>query len=52
MKNALADLFCWFASNQMKANPNKCHLIASWDNEININNKYEKLLVIKIAHRF
>ena len=40
----------------MKANPNKCHLIASCDTEnfsnYNINKKYEKLLVMKIAHRF
>ena len=35
-KNALADLFCWFASNQMKANPDKCHLTASCDNEMSI----------------
>ena len=58
-KNALANLFCWFASNQMKANPDKCHLVGSCDNEISIcvnnysitNNKCEKLLVIKIAHK-
>ena len=30
------DLFCWFASYQMKANPDKCHLIASSDKEMNI----------------
>ena len=43
----------------MKANPNKCYLIASCDNEMNIgvnnynrtNNKYEKVLVIKIVHK-
>ena len=33
LKNALDKLFCWFASNQMKANPGKC-LITSCDNEI------------------
>ena len=33
LKNAIADSFCSFASNQMKVNPNKCHLIASCDNE-------------------
>ena len=36
LENALADLFCWFASNQIKANPNTCHLIASYDNEMSI----------------
>ena len=58
-KNALADLFCWFASNQMKANPDKRHLTASCEKgkeylrKINVktNNKCEKLLVIKIAHK-
>ena len=35
-KNALAGLFCWFASNQMTANPDKCHLTASCDNEMSI----------------
>ena len=33
LKNALDKLFCWFASNQMKANRGKC-LITSCDNEI------------------
>ena len=33
LKNALDKLFCWVASNQMKANRGKC-LITSCDNEI------------------
>ena len=36
LKNAADDLFFWFASNQMKANPDECHLIASCDNEVMI----------------
>ena len=31
-KNALDESFCWFASNQVKANPDKCQLIAYCDN--------------------
>ena len=58
-KNALADLFCWFASNQTNPNLDKCHLIAGCDNETSIcvnnysirNNKCEKILVLKIAHK-
>ena len=36
LKNALDKLFCWFASNQMKANRGKC-LITSCDNEIDFS---------------
>ena len=51
-KKAWSDLDCWFAINQMKSNSNKCHLIASCDNEMSIcvntynltNNQCEKLL--------
>ena len=50
------DLFRWFELNQMKANPEKCHLLLSTDEnlQININNvkignsHCEKLLGIKI----
>ena len=28
--------FTWFASNQMKANPDKCHLLLSTEEEANI----------------
>ena len=36
LKNALDELFCWFAGNQMKANADKCHLVASCNNELSI----------------
>ena len=36
LKNASDDSFCWFTSNQMKTNPDKCYLIASGDNEASI----------------
>ena len=29
VKEVADELFCWFAKNQMKANPDKCHLIKS-----------------------
>ena len=29
-------LFTWFASNQMEANPDKCHLLLSTQEEANI----------------
>ena len=53
------ELFCWFANNQMKANPNKCHLITGSSNEVTIyvenyiikSSKWEKLLSIKIANK-
>jgi hypothetical protein len=52
-------LFAWFEKNQMKANPEKCHLLLSTDDnmEINIDNvkiansHCEKLLGIKIDRR-
>ena len=36
LKNALDELFCWFPSNQVKANPDKWYLNASCDNELSI----------------
>ena len=52
------DLFCWFASSQMKANTDKYHLIAICYNEMsicvnnyNIKSRCEKLLGIKIDHK-
>ena len=36
LKTASDDLFCWLTSNQMKANPVKCHLIVSCDSEMSI----------------
>ena len=29
LKEASDELFYWFADNQMKANPDKCHLLTS-----------------------
>ena len=58
LKNASDELFCWFTSNQMKANRDKCHPITSCDNEMsfflnnyNINSKCQKLLGNKIDHK-
>ena len=36
LKTTSDNLLCWFAINQMKANPDKCHLLASCDNEMSI----------------
>ena len=36
LKNVSGDIFRWFASNPMKRHPDKCHLIASCDNEISL----------------
>ena len=36
LKNASDELFCWFASNYMKTNPDKCHLITSCDKETSV----------------
>ena len=57
LKNASLKLFNWFSNHQMKANPNKCHLLTTStdsiaikinDNEI-LNSEREKLLsVIKL----
>ena len=35
-RNTLTDLFCWIGSNQIKANLDKYHLIASCDNKKSI----------------
>ena len=56
LENAAASLFNWFSDNQMKANPNKCHLLINKDckKHINIdgniigNSNCEKLLGIKV----
>ena len=52
-------LFCWFANNEMKQNPNKCHLITSKTDEVSIyveifnikKSKCEKFLGIKIDNK-
>ena len=51
--------FKWFSDNQVKANPDKCHLICSTDNQIGLtiesevikNIKCRKLLGIKFDNR-
>ena len=56
LKEVSSELFCWFANNQMKANPGKCHLITSSSDEVNVyvknynikKSKCQKLLGIKI----
>ena len=44
-KEASEELFRWFGNNQMKANPDKCHLITSSCDEMSIyvENYYIKL---------
>ena len=59
LENASAELFQWFSNNGMKANPDKCHLITSSRNKVNIcvenniikSSKCEKLLGVKVDHR-
>ena len=56
LKEASDELFYWFADNQMKVNPDKCHLLTiSSDICVDIYNikssKCEKLLGIKIDNK-
>ena len=52
-------LFYWFANNQMKANPGKCHLLTSSSDKVSIcvynynneSNKCEKRLGIQIDNK-
>ena len=52
-------LFTWFASNQMKANPSKCHLLLSNGEDVNIqvanttieNSKSQKLLGVVLDNK-
>ena len=59
LKNASLKLFDWFSNNQMKANPDKCHLFTSAtasigikikDNEI-LNSASEKLIGVTIDNK-
>ena len=59
LKKASSKLFDWFSNNQMKANPDKCHLLTSAtasiaikikDNEI-LNSEKEKLLRVAIDNK-
>ena len=59
LKEASDELFYWFAFNQMKANPGKCHLVTSSSDKLSIyvdnynikSSKCEKLLGIKIDNK-
>ena len=59
LKEISDELFYWFANNQMKANPDKCHLLKSSSNKVSIcvdncnikSSKYEKLLCIEIDNK-
>ena len=59
LKEASGELFSWFADNQMKANPDKCHLLTSSSDKVSIcvdnynikSSKCEKLLGIKIYNK-
>ena len=60
LKEASDKLFYWFTDNQMmKANPDKCHLLTSSSDKVNIcmnnynikSSKYEKRLGIKIDNK-
>ena len=52
-------LFYWFANNQMKPNPGKCHLLTSSSGKVSIcvynynieSNKCEKILGIQIDNK-
>ena len=59
LEKASPKLFDWFSNNQMKANPDKCHLLTSAtasiaikikDNEI-LNSEKEKLLRVAIDNK-
>ena len=59
LKEASDELCYWFANTQMKANPDKCHLLASSSDKVSIcvdnynikSSKCEKLLDIKIDNK-
>ena len=59
LKEASDESFYWFTDNQMKANPNKCHLLRSSSDEMSIcvdnynikSSKYETFLGIKIDNK-
>ena len=59
LEKASSKLLDWFSNNQMKANPDKCHLLTSAtaliaikikDNEI-LNSEKEKLLRVAIDNK-
>ena len=52
LKEASDKLLCWFANNQMKANPDKCHLITSSSYEVSICVKNYNIKSSKGALKF
>ena len=36
LENAAQTLFQWFSDNQMKANPDKCHLLCNSNSEVSL----------------
>ena len=59
LTNITQKLFTWFANNHMKANPSKCHLLLSTQEEANIqianttikNSKSQKLLGVVLDNK-
>ena len=59
LKEASDELFYWFANNQMRANPDKCHLLTSSRDKVSIcvdncdikSSKCEKRFGIKIDNK-
>ena len=59
LKEASDEMFYWLADNQMKANPEKCHLLTSSSNKVSIcvdkynikSSECEKLSGIKIGNK-
>ena len=45
LKEAPDKQFCWFANNQMKANPEKCHLITSVGTKIGTSCEIMPILI-------
>ena len=56
LENAAKTLFQWFSDNQMKANPDKSHVLFNSNSEVSLtietqkikNSKFEKLLGMKL----
>ena len=59
LEEASTKLFKWFSDNLMKSNANKCHLLVSTNNTVNIrveifdikDSDCEKLLGVKFNHK-
>ena len=51
LENTSLKRFDWFSNNQMKANPDKCHLLTSSTDSIAIKSESEKLLGVTISNK-